>query len=150
MDLIIMRGKEAPRPGIVKALCEGRITTPQAAAALRLSGRQVQRRKARYAVAGAAGLVHQSRGRPSPQRLADPVREQIVTLMRTVYQGFNDVHLTEKLREQHALTVSRATVHRLRHHLGLPATVGRAALTPAAWCSSTAVLSPGSETAGPR
>src|SRR5213594_4205569 len=41
--------------------------------------------------------------------------------MTTVYDGFNDVHLTEKLRERHALPVSRATVRRLRLALGRPA-----------------------------
>jgi hypothetical protein len=48
MDLIAMSGKEAPRPGIVKALSDHRITNQQAAVALRLSVRQVQRLKLRY------------------------------------------------------------------------------------------------------
>lgn len=117
-----MRGKEAPRPGIVKALCERRITNQQAATALRLSVRQVQRLKGRYTQAGAAGLVHRGRGQPSARRLADPVRDQIAALMRTVYAGFNDVHLTEKLREEHHLPVSRPTLQRLRRTLGYPAT----------------------------
>jgi len=34
--------------------------------------------------------------------------------MTTVYVGFNDRHLTEKLREQHGLRVSRESVRRLR------------------------------------
>src|SRR5438552_12675526 len=56
---------------------------------------------------GALALRHGSRGRPSPRRLADAVREQIAHLMKTVYVGFNDTHLTEKLREQHHLPVCR-------------------------------------------
>jgi hypothetical protein len=47
--------------------------------------------------------------------------EQIRRLMRTLYEGFNDSHLTEKLREIHHLSVSRASVHRLRVALGQPA-----------------------------
>lgn len=117
-----MSGKEAPRPGILKALCDNRLTNREAATALHLTVRQVQRLKARYHAAGAAGLVHRGRGQPSPQRLADPVRAQIVTLMTTVYVGFNDAHLTEKLREEHGLAVSRPTVRRLRRALGRPAT----------------------------
>ncbi len=38
-----MNGKEAPRPGILKALCDERITNREAATALRLTVRQVQR-----------------------------------------------------------------------------------------------------------
>jgi hypothetical protein len=34
--------------------------------------------------------------------------------MRQTYAGFNDVHLTEKLREVHGLEVCRETVRRLR------------------------------------
>ena len=40
--------------------------------------------------------------------------------MTTTYAGFNDVHLTEKLRQDHALPVSRATVRRIRRALGRP------------------------------
>ena len=122
-----MSGKEAPRPGILKALCDERITNGEAAIALHLTVRQVQRLKGRYRESGAAGLVHRGRGQPSPQRLADPVREQITTLMTTAYAGFNDAHLTEKLREQHGLAVSRPTVRRIRRALGRPATRRRRA-----------------------
>jgi transposase len=122
MDLITMRGKEAPRPGILKALRDERITNQQAADALRLSVRQVQRLKGRYGAEGTRGLVHRGRGQPSARRLADPVREQIVALMQATYAGFNDVHLSEKLREVHGLRVSRASVQRLRRAEGYPAT----------------------------
>ena len=47
--------------------------------------------------------------------------------MTTIYAGFNDVHLTEKLREVHQLAVSRAAVRSLRLPLGRPATRRRAA-----------------------
>jgi transposase len=127
MDLITMSGKEAPRPGILKALCDERITNQQAATALRLSIRQVQRLKLRYGEQGVAGLVHRGRGQPSPRRLLDPVRAQIGALMRTTYAGFNDVHLTEKLQEGHQLAVSRASIQRLRRELGVPATRRRRA-----------------------
>src|SRR5881409_1112502 len=40
--------------------------------------------------------------------------------MTTVYVGFNDTHLTEKLREYHALGISRETVRRYREQLGHP------------------------------
>ena len=41
--------------------------------------------------------------------------------MQTIYAGFNDTHLTEKLRERHHLTVSRESVRGLRLTLRLPA-----------------------------
>src|SRR5262245_38234399 len=103
MDTITMSGKESARPGILRALCEQELTNGEAATSLQLSVRHVQRLKLRYGRAGAAGLVHGGRGQPSPRRLADPVREQIIALMTTAYEGFNDAHLTERLREGHGL-----------------------------------------------
>jgi len=39
--------------------------------------------------------------------------------MTTRYVGLNDTHLTEKLREQHGLTIAHESVRRLRQQLGL-------------------------------
>jgi len=47
--------------------------------------------------------------------------------MTTTYAGFNDVHLTEKLREVHGLAVCRESVRRIRLRLGRPATRPRRA-----------------------
>lgn len=116
-----MSGKEAPRPGLLRSVGAGLVTNRQAAEALGLTIRQVQRLKARFQAGGVRALVHRGRGQPSPRRLADPVRAQIEGLMTTVYERVNDVHLTEKLREVHHVAVSRATVRRIRLALGRPA-----------------------------
>jgi transposase len=121
METFTLSRKELQRPGLVKAACAGRITTRQAANALGLSLRQVRRLKRRFDASGAGGLMHGNRGRPSPRRLPAATREQAVELMTTRYVGFNDRHLTEKLREEHDLTLSRESVRRLRQHLGVPA-----------------------------
>jgi transposase len=127
METFTLSRKELHRPGLVKAVCAGRITNAQAATALRLSVRQVQRLKGRFAAGGAPALRHGSRGRPSPRRLPEAVRDRITHLMKTVYVGFNDAHLTEKLREHHDLDVSRESVRRVRRQLGLPSQRARRA-----------------------
>ena len=116
-----MSAKEVPRAGLLKAVLAGRITNAQGATALRMSVRQFQRVKKRFREHGAHGLLHRLRGRPGNRHLAPETRAQITTLMTTIYAGFNDVHLTEKLREVHALPVSRASVRRRRVALGQPA-----------------------------
>jgi len=118
METFTMSRKEVPRAGLIKAALAGKITTEEGARALRLSQRQFKRLKARFRRDGLRGLVHRGRGRPSPRRCAPAVRAAVVQLMTTTYAGFNDVHLTEKLQELHALPVSRATVRRLRVALG--------------------------------
>ena len=122
-----MSTKEVPRAGLVKAALAGKITNAEGARALRLTVRQFRRLKQRLRADGVRGLQHRSRGRPSPRRVAPALVEQIVTLMTTTYAGFNDVHLTEKLQERHALPISRATVRRLRRALGRPPTRRRRA-----------------------
>jgi transposase len=119
METFTLSRKELHRPGLLKAACAGRITTRQAAQALGLSLRQTRRLKRRFEAEGAAGLPHRSRGRPSRRRLPAATRDQVIRLMTTRYVGFNDIHLTEKLREEHGLAVARESVRRLRQHLGL-------------------------------
>ena len=58
-------------------------------------------------------MVHRSRGQPSPRR-AVALRERVAQLLRGPYVGFNDSHLTEKLREIEGLAVSREFVQRVR------------------------------------
>ena len=65
-----MSRKEVVRPGLMKALVTGQVTNRQVATALRVSIRHVQRLKRRFRATGVAGLVHRTRGRPSPRRLA--------------------------------------------------------------------------------
>lgn len=116
-----MSRKEVVRPGLLKALVAGQLTNRQVAAGLRLSVRQVQRLKGRFRTGGAAGLVHRTRGQPSRRRLPAGVRQRVAELMRTVYVGLNDCHLTEKLREGEGLALCRESVRRIRQTLGLPA-----------------------------
>src|SRR5215470_9565044 len=118
METFTLRRKELHRPGLLKALCAGRVTTRQVATALGLSLRQTRRLRRRFEVGGAAGLAHRGRGRSSPRRLPSEKRQAVTELMTTLYVGFNDSHLTEKLREQHGLLISRESVRRLRQQLG--------------------------------
>ena len=116
-----MSQKEAPRVGLLKALVARRVTGREVAAALRVTVRQVWRLKGRFESAGAEGLLHRSRGRLSPRRLAARLRERASQLLATTYRDFNDCHATEKLQEVDGLPISRATVRRLRQALGRPA-----------------------------
>src|SRR5215813_9894238 len=120
METFTMSRKEVPRAGLVKAALAGTITNPEGARALHLSVRQFQRLKVRWRRDGLRGLLHRGRGQPSRRRYPSALRAEIVRLMTTTYLGFNDVHLTEKLQQGHALAVSRATVRRLRLALGRP------------------------------
>ena len=121
-----MSRKETLRAGPVKAALANRITNEQGAHALAMTARQFQRLKQRFRAEGVDGLVHRARGRPSPRQLPASLRADIEKLMTTTYDRFNDVHLSEKLREVHGLAVSRASVRALCSRAG-PAPAGVAA-----------------------
>src|SRR6266566_3749679 len=121
METFTMSRKELPRAGLVTAAVAGRISNREGAAALQLTPRQFQRLKQRMRQAGAEGLRHRGRGRPSHRRLPAGVCARVQALLQDRYAGFNDTHLTEKLRELHGLTISRESVRRLRRALGLGA-----------------------------
>src|SRR4029450_1827433 len=120
-ETLTMSRKEAPRVGLLRALVAGRIRSREVAEALHVSERQVRRLRRRFEAQGAEGLLHRSRGRPSPRRVAARLRQRVATLLTTTYRDFNDCHATEKLQEVEGLAISRATVRRLRQALGRPA-----------------------------
>jgi len=90
MGHLTMSSKEAPRPGLLKAVLKGKVTNLEVARALKLSVRQVRRLRRRYEQAGLKGLVHRLRGRPSNRRLGPPLRERVIALMTTAYAGLNN------------------------------------------------------------
>src|ERR1700730_12617820 len=95
-ETLTMSEKEAPRVGLLKALVAGRGTGGEGAGALHLSDRQGRRLRRRFEAAGAEGLLHRSRGRPSLRRLARRLRQRVAALLTTTYRDFNDCHATKK------------------------------------------------------
>jgi Helix-turn-helix domain len=111
--------EEGRRLHVLNLLERGQITTAQAAEALEITPRQIRRLRGTLRQAGPAGLAHKSRERPAHNRLAAPLRAQVVALARGRYVGLNDVHLTEKLTAIEGLSVSRATVRRILRAAGV-------------------------------
>ena len=114
-----MSQKELQRVSVISSCVKGDMACARAAELLSLSIRQVKRLKQRLREGGEAALAHANRGRPSPRRLPNRVRRDIVRLARTTYAGFNDHHLCEKLCEVEGFSVSRETLRRLLRQSGL-------------------------------
>ena len=116
-----MSQKEVARAGLVRAAEQGKVTNDEGAEALGVSVRQFRRLRAAYRIEGATGLVHGNRGQPSPQRWPEEKRQEVRELMVGKYAGFNDCHLTEKLRTVERLTLSREWLRQVRLEAKLPA-----------------------------
>jgi hypothetical protein len=70
---------------------------------------------------GAEGLVHGNRGKEAWNKTASERLQKVIAMARGHYQGLNDTHLTEKLKEKEKIEVSRATVRRVLRAAGIAA-----------------------------
>ena len=105
--------KDEKRLDVIQRVYRSELTVVQAAVVMGLSERQCYRVKARVGKAGAKGVVHGNRGRRCKRKIKDQTVRRVLELARGKYQGFNDHHLTEKLKEQEQIELSREKVRRI-------------------------------------
>jgi transposase len=117
MTTLTMRDEK--RLDVIQRVYRSELTVKQAALVMGLSERQCYRVKARVNKAGAKGVVHGNRGRRCKRRLKDSTVRRVLELARGKYQGFNDHHLTEKLKEQESIELSREKVRRILRAEGI-------------------------------
>ena len=108
-----MSQEEFQRVKVIENAAGGRVSVREASRLLQLSERQVQRLKCRYQPDSVDWVQHGNRGRSVPWAVSLPQKQLILSLARGKYQGFNDSHLAEKLRDDENLAVSRETVRRI-------------------------------------
>src|ERR1044072_5470732 len=109
--------QDEKRIEIIQRVFRGELTVLRAAVVLGISERQCYRIKRRGRPQGAKGGIHGNRGRPCKRRGQEKIVRRVVELARGKYQGFNDHHLTEKLKEHEQIELSREKVRRiLRSH----------------------------------
>ncbi len=114
-----MNGKEQRRAMILTAVVEGRLTAPEAAELVSLSGRQERRLRHAFLRDGPTALVHGNRGRKPVHTLDPGLRKRVAALAGGQYSGCNDQHLTELLTEREGITLSRSSVRRILRTTGL-------------------------------
>ena len=89
----------------------------EAALVLGVSERHSYRIKARIGKEGVKGVIHGNRGRRCSWKLSEKTVKRLVELARGKYRGFNDHHLTEKLKEEEQIKLSREKIRQiLRSH----------------------------------
>jgi len=110
---------EQKRIGIIQRVFRGELVMAEAALVLGISQRHCYRIKARVKEQGATGVVHGNRGRPCKRKVKEKTIKRIVELARGKYRGFNDHHLTEKLKEHEGIELSREKVRRVLRAQGI-------------------------------
>ena len=116
MDRLLMGIEEAKRLTVIREAVAGRLSTREGMLRTGLSRRQFLRHKRRYREHGPPGLLHAGRGRPSPRRLDEAVRQRVAALLEQPV-ALNDCHIRDLLEEE-GCQVSADTVRRLRLSAG--------------------------------
>jgi len=111
--------REIQRMHVVRLTIEGRETVGKGAKLLGISPRQMKRLRRKLKQRGVEGLLHGNRGKAPWNKTVSETIKQVVELARGHYQGFNDTHLTEKLKEKEKIVLSRPTVRTLLRQAGI-------------------------------
>jgi len=110
-DRMVMSQYERDVLKIMAPVLQGKRTQAEAARLLKLTERQVRRIQRRLESEGDAAVVHRLRGRVSNRRLAEDLRETVLTKYREHFGDFGPTLASEKLTEL-GLDVSDETLRR--------------------------------------
>lgn len=115
---VIFTMEDVKRYAVIEALLNKKMTNKDAAMALGLTKRQIQRIKDKVKKYGPAGVIHGNRGCPSLRSFPQDFKDRVISLARTKYFDFNFTHLSEKLEEEESLTINRETLRQWLRPLG--------------------------------
>lgn len=107
-----MTQKQLNKLDIINKAIAGFITVAEAASALGLSERQVQRLKKEVRELGPAAVVHKNSLQSAHNALSSETLNEIVSLKKSdLYEAANFSHFREILSEHHGIEVSYSTLH---------------------------------------
>jgi transposase len=112
-EIFRMTDRELRKYHIVKKVLEEGLKQKDAARLLGISARQVRRIEKRIRAEGPRGIIHKNRGQESPFLIKRRLREQILGLCRSKYEGFNPTLASEKLFEINKIRISRETIRKI-------------------------------------
>jgi len=111
-DIIQMSLKEFKRLKVIQEVIEKRINQREAALMISLSERQVRRLVRTIRKYGEKGITHKSRGRPSPRKIPDKLKENVIRLYTHKYHDFGPTLASEKLSEIDNIRISNETLRK--------------------------------------
>ena len=119
MEKVTLNRKEQQRLQVFNEVNLRRLKIGQAAVLMELSLRHTKRLLANYRRKGATALAHGNRGGLPFNKIDCSIREAVIDLARSKYQGFNQQHFSEKLKEREGIALSRSTVRRILLEQGI-------------------------------
>lgn len=114
-----MSQQELKRAVVIQRVVAGGMTVQEAAEVLGLSVRHIKRMKKKFQQHGAPGLAHGNRGRKPVHTLSPEIRQTVLQLAKSDYEGCNFTFLSELLAERQGIHLSPASVGRILKAAGL-------------------------------
>ncbi|TOG88383.1 ISNCY family transposase [Vibrio parahaemolyticus] len=108
--LLTMSTKELTKLELIQHVCDKRIRQIDAAQALNLSRRQIQRLVNLFRELGPQGLVSKKRTQPGNHQYCSILKSQVLELIHTHYRDFGPTLISEKLSEIHNIKLSNETI----------------------------------------
>lgn len=108
--IIKMSQKELKRLHVIHKVLDKELKQVRAADILDLSDRQIRRMVKRVREEGDVGITHKSRGRASNNAVSKKKKAKIITLYGQKYWDFGPTFASEKLYEDHNISISRETL----------------------------------------
>jgi len=109
-DTFKLSMKEMRRIPVIRSVISRQITQQEAANILGLCRQQIGRITVEVIKEGDIALIHSSRGKPSNRRTSSNIKDKILGLCRTKYEGFNPTFAAEKLFEIEKLYIHHETL----------------------------------------
>jgi hypothetical protein len=107
-----MNAEEINQGKIFDQIIRKEKTQVWAASILTMSVRQVRNKLKRYKLFGNLGLIHKSRGKPSPKRLPQDLLDNIFELYDSKYYEFGPTFFAEMLEVHHGIKLDPETLRK--------------------------------------
>lgn len=119
---MLLTMKENKRIKVLQEVIGKKITVSEAVRQIEVSERHGWRLLAKLKEGGPLALAHGNRGRPSDRQLSKEVKEMVINLRRTTYDGFNDRHFTDSLASEEKIKIGRESVRKWLRSAGIIST----------------------------
>jgi hypothetical protein len=109
-DIFKMSHKDLKRLHIIHKILDKSLTQIQASDILGLCDRQIRRIVTRVKDKGDEAIIHRMCGKPSHNATSQKIKDKVLNLCQTKYQGFGPTLASEKLLENHKIKLSDETL----------------------------------------
>lgn len=116
---MLLTMKDERKIEVIHGVMDRRISVEEGGRVLNRSVRTVFRMVSRLREVGIRGVRHGNRGRKSPRKISDVVRQKIVAFARGKYADINDTHLQEILEKGNHVCLSREMLRRILRAEGI-------------------------------